>query len=193
MTKLIGLSGSLRQASYNTALLRSAAGMMPEGSELVVETIRGIPLYDADLEASEGIPEKVTALKDAIAAADGLLLVTPEYNNSIPGVFKNAIDWLSRPDSDIRRVFGNKPVAVIGASPGGFGTILSQNAWLPVLRTLKADFWSEGRLMVSRAGTVFNQDGTLADQKIEDQLRKFLEGFVAFAGAGREGPAAARA
>jgi chromate reductase, NAD(P)H dehydrogenase (quinone) len=192
MTKLIGLSGSLRQASYNTALLRSAAGMMPEGSELIVETIRGIPLYDADLEA-EGIPEKVTALKDAIAAADGLLLVTPEYNNSIPGVFKNAIDWLSRPDADIKRVFGNKPVAVIGASPGGFGTILSQNAWLPVLRTLKADFWSEGRLMVSRAGTVFNQDGTLADQKIEDQLRKFLGGFVAFAGAARQGAPAASA
>jgi chromate reductase, NAD(P)H dehydrogenase (quinone) len=190
MTKLIGLSGSLRQASYNTALLRSAAGMMPEGSELIVETIRGIPLYDADLEA-EGIPEKVTALKDAIAAADGLLLVTPEYNNSIPGVFKNAIDWLSRPDADIKRVFGNKPVAVIGASPGGFGTILSQNAWLPVLRTLKADFWSDGRLMVSRAGTVFNQDGTLADQKIEDQLRKFLKGFVAFAGAARQGAPAA--
>ena len=190
MTKLIGLSGSLRQASYNTALLRSAAGMMPEGSELIVETIRGIPLYDADLEA-EGIPEKVTALKDAIAAADGLLLVTPEYNNSIPGVFKNAIDWLSRPDADIKRVFGNKPVAVIGASPGGFGTILSQNAWLPVLRTLKADFWSDGRLMVSRAGTVFNQDGTLADQKIEDQLRKFLKGFVAFAAAARQGAPAA--
>ncbi|MEE1656327.1 NADPH-dependent FMN reductase [Microvirga sp. CF3062] len=192
MTKLIGLSGSLRQASYNTALLRSAAGMMPEGSELVVETIRGIPLYDADLEA-EGIPERVTALKDVIAAADGLLLVTPEYNNSIPGVFKNAIDWLSRPDADIKRVFGNKPVAVIGASPGGFGTILSQNAWLPVLRTLKADFWSGGRLMVSRAGTVFNQDGTLADQKIEDQLRKFLEGFVAFARAARQGAPATRA
>jgi chromate reductase, NAD(P)H dehydrogenase (quinone) len=192
MTKLIGLSGSLREASYNTALLRSAAGMMPAGSELVVETIRGIPLYDADLEA-EGIPEKVTALKDAIAAADGLLLVTPEYNNSIPGVFKNAIDWLSRPDSDIKRVFGNKPVAVIGASPGGFGTILSQNAWLPVLRTLKADFWSDGRLMVSRAGTVFNQDGTLADQKIEDQLRKFLAGFVAFAQAARRDAAAAGA
>jgi chromate reductase len=181
MTKLIGLSGSLRQASYNTALLRNAAGMMPEGSELIVETIRDIPLYDADLEAAEGLPTKVTALKDTIAAADGLLLVTPEYNNSIPGVFKNAIDWLSRPDADIKRVFGNKPVAVIGASPGGFGTILSQNAWLPVLRTLKADFWSDGRLMVSRAGSVFNQDGSLTDQKIEDQLRKYLEGFVAFA------------
>src|SRR5918994_1691497 len=180
MTQLIGLSGSLRQASYNTALLRSAAGLMPAGSELVVETIRDIPLYDADLEA-EGIPEKVTALKDAIAAADGLLLVTPEYNNSIPGVFKNAIDWLSRPDSDIKRVFGNKPVAVIGASPGGFGTILSQNAWLPVLRTLKADFWSESRLLVSRAQGLFDESGMLTDEKLRGQLGTFVENFVAFA------------
>ncbi|WP_262267882.1 MULTISPECIES: NADPH-dependent FMN reductase [Microvirga] len=181
MTKLIGISGSLRQASYNSALLRNAAGLMPEGAELVVETIRGIPLYDGDVEIQDGIPARVTELKDAIAAADGLLLVTPEYNNSIPGVFKNAIDWLSRPDSDIKRVFGGRPVAVIGASPGGFGTILSQDAWLPVLRTLRADFWAGGRLMVSRAQTVFNQDGSFADQKVEDQLRKFLEGFTAYA------------
>ncbi|WP_150117438.1 NADPH-dependent FMN reductase [Microvirga vignae] len=181
MTKLIGLSGSLRQASYNSALLRSAAGLMPEDSELVIETIRGIPLYDGDVEAAEGVPEQVSALKGAIAAADGLLLVTPEYNNSIPGVFKNAIDWLSRPPADIPRVFGGKPVALIGASPGGFGTILSQNAWLPVLRTLGAELWSGKRLMVSRAQTVFNQDGTFADQKIEEQLRAYLKGFVAFA------------
>ncbi|SCZ07685.1 NADPH-dependent FMN reductase [Microvirga guangxiensis] len=181
MTKLVGISGSLRQASFNSALLRAAAGLMPEGAELVVDTIRGIPLYDGDLEVAEGIPERAAALKEAIAAADGLLLVTPEYNNSIPGVFKNAIDWLSRPASDIPRIFGGKPVALIGASPGGFGTILSQNAWLPVLRTLGADVWSGGRLMVSRAQTVFNQDGTIADQKIEGQIKTYLEGFVAFA------------
>ncbi|MCG7394044.1 NAD(P)H-dependent oxidoreductase [Microvirga sp. ACRRW] len=185
MAKLVGISGSLRQGSYNSALLRNAAGLMPEGSELVVDTIRGIPLYDGDVETAEGIPERVAALKEAIAAADGLLLVTPEYNNSIPGVFKNAIDWLSRPPADIKRVFGDKPVALIGASPGGFGTILSQNAWLPVLRTLGADLWSGGRLMVSRAQTVFNQDGTLADQKIEEQLKTYLEGFVAHVRAAR--------
>nr|WP_210272499.1 NADPH-dependent FMN reductase [Microvirga sp. HBU67558] len=182
---MIGISGSLREASYNSALLRNAASLMPKGAELVVETIRGIPLYDGDVETQEGIPARVTELKETIAAADGLLLVTPEYNNSIPGVFKNAIDWLSRPDSDIKRVFGGKPVAVIGASPGGFGTILSQDAWLPVLRTLRADFWAGGRLMVSRAQTVFNQDGTIADQKVEEQLRKFLEGFTAYVAAGR--------
>jgi NAD(P)H-dependent FMN reductase len=190
VTKLIGISGSLRQASYNSALLRNAVGLMPENADLVVDTIRGIPLYDGDVEVNEGIPERVAELKEAIAAADGLLLVTPEYNNSIPGVFKNAIDWLSRPDSDIKRVFGSKPVAVIGASGGGFGTILAQSAWLPVLRTLRADFWAGGRLMVSRAQTVFNQDGTFADRKIEEQLRRYLEGFTAYVRAARQNASA---
>ncbi|MBV9220519.1 MAG: NAD(P)H-dependent oxidoreductase, partial [Methylobacteriaceae bacterium] len=116
MTRLIGLSGSLRQGSFNSALLRAAAGVLPEDTELALATIRGIPLYDGDVEA-KGIPEPVKALKEAIVAADGLLLATPEYNNSIPGVFKNAIDWLSRPSADIKRIFAGKPVALMGASP----------------------------------------------------------------------------
>jgi NAD(P)H-dependent FMN reductase len=179
MAKLVGLSGSLRSGSHNTALLRAAARLMPEGASLDVAKIHGIPLYDADVEAAEGIPAPVAALKDRIAAADGLLLVTPEYNNSIPGVFKNAIDWLSRPPADIGRVFGGRPVAVIGASPGGFGTILAQNAWLPVLRTLGTEPWYSGRLMVSRAQGVFDAAGALADAAVEGQLRNFLAGFVA--------------
>ena len=180
MTKLIGLSGSLRQGSFNSALLRAAVDQMPKNAELTVGCIRGIPLYDGDIEATEGIPEPVTRLKDAIAAADSLLLVTPEYNNSIPGVFKNAVDWLTRPPADIKRVFRGKPVALLGASPGGFGTILSQNAWLPVLRTLRAELWFGGRMLVSRAESVFDEGGTLSDQKTKDQLRSFMEGFVAF-------------
>jgi chromate reductase, NAD(P)H dehydrogenase (quinone) len=181
MTRLIGLSGSLRRASFNSALLRAAAELMPEGAELAIGSIRDIPLYDGDVEAEDGIPGPVTVLKEAIAAADGLLLVTPEYNNSIPGVFKNAVDWLSRPPADIKRVFGGKPVALMGASPGGFGTILSQNAWLPVLRTLGAEFWSGGRLLVSRAPSVFDEQGALTDPKIREQLQGFMQGFVAFA------------
>jgi chromate reductase len=178
---IVGLSGSLRRLSYNTSLLQAASPAMPAGATLTLATIHGIPLYDGDVEAADGIPASVAKLKDQIAAADGLLLATPEYNNSLPGPFKNAIDWLSRPGSDIKRVFGGKPVAVIGASPSGFGTILSQNAWLPVLRTLGTQPWFGGRMAVSRAGSVFDAAGALTDETVRTQLRQFLEGFCAFA------------
>ena len=112
-----------------------------------------------------------------------MLLATPEYNNGIPGVFKNAIDWLSRPPSDAARVFAGRPFAVIGASPGGFGTILAQSAWLPVLRTLGATQWTGGRLLVSRAQQAFGADGNLADDAVSQQLAKFVAGFAAFAAA----------
>jgi NAD(P)H-dependent FMN reductase len=177
---LVGISGSTRRASFNAALLRAAAAAMPAGAELRIESIAGIPLYNGDEEAAHGIPLAVARLKDAIAAADGLLLVTPEYNNSLPGVAKNAIDWLSRPSADIGRVFGGKPVAIAGASPGGFGTVLSQNAWLPVFRTLGASLWSGGRLLVSRAGSVFDAQGEIQDAAVRDNLAKFLAGFVAY-------------
>lgn len=180
MTKIVGISGSLRKGSFNASLLRAATGLAPDGVEIVVESIRGIPLYDADLEAADGIPARVTEIKDAVATADGLLLVTPEYNNSIPGVFKNAVDWMSRPPADIKRVFGGKPVAVMGASPGGFGTILSQEAWLPVLRTLGTKPWFGAKLYVSRAGNVFDDKGAITDDTVKDLLRQFLTGFAEF-------------
>jgi len=180
MIRLIGLTGSLRKGSFNTALLRAAVSLVPEGAEIVPTTIHGIPLYDGDLEAESGVPATVEALKNQVAAADGLILFTPEYNNSIPGPFKNAIDWMSRPPADIPRVFGAKPVALVGASPGGFGTTLSQAAWLPVLRTLGTHPWFGRRVLVSRANTVFDAQGTLTSDQVREQLRGFIHGFVGF-------------
>jgi NAD(P)H-dependent FMN reductase len=180
MTLLIGLSGSLRRGSYNSAVLRTAATLMPADSTLQIESIAGIPLYNGDDEQEHGVPIVAAQLKEAITRADGLLLVTPEYNNSIPGVMKNAIDWLTRPASDIPRIFGGRPVALAGASPGHFGTILSQNAWLSVFRTLGVDFWAGGRLLVPQAATVIGADGEVSDPKVREAVRQFVAGFVAF-------------
>lgn len=178
MLTLIGISGSLRRGSYNSAVLRAAAAAMPPESTLQIESIAGIPLYDGDVESASGVPEAVARLKDAIAAGDGLLLCSPEYNNSLPGVAKNAIDWLSRPPADIARIFGGKPVAIAGASPGGFGTVLAQNAWLPVFRTLGAELWSGGRLAVARAGSVIDMNGEITDAATRDNIARFVAGFV---------------
>lgn len=180
-TRILGISGSLRSGSFNTALLRAAHGHLPADVSFEVATLHGIPLYDGDVEQRDGIPAAVQALKEQIVASDGVLLATPEYNNGIPGVFKNAIDWLSRPPADASRIFRDRPFAVIGASPGGFGTLLAQSAWLPVLRTLGARHWNGGRLLVSRAQGVFDADGKLTDDGVVKQLAQFVAGFAAFA------------
>jgi chromate reductase, NAD(P)H dehydrogenase (quinone) len=181
MVTLLGISGSLRKGSLNTALLQAATQLPADGYRLEAAGIHGIPLYDGDLEASDGIPAAVTALQDRIISADGVILFTPEYNNGIPGAFKNAIDWLSRPSSDIGKVFGNKPFALVGASPGNFGTLLSQNAWLSVLHTLGCRTFSEKRLMVSRAHTLFDGDGKLTDEATAKRLGDLLVAFAKFA------------
>ena len=181
MTKVIGIAGSLRKASYNGALLRAAIELAPEHVEIEIGSIKDIPLYDGDLETEQGIPDAVSALKDRIAAADGLLLVTPEYNNLMPGVFKNAIDWLSRPSGDAARVFRGKPVGVIGATPGGMGTVLAQAAWLAVLRTLGTRPFFGKPLYVSGASKVFDSGGGLIDDSVRDKLRSYLDEFARFA------------
>jgi len=184
MTHIVGISGSLRKGSYNTALLRAAQDAAGDSTELHVASIRAIPLYDGDIEATSGIPEAVKELKDRLAASDGLLLVTPEYNNSIPGAFKNAIDWLTRPPADIPRVFGNRPVALMGATPGRGGTLLAQAAWLPVLRALGTRPWFGGRVVVSDASRAFDEAGQLVDDRVRSQLRSFMAGFAQFIGQG---------
>jgi NAD(P)H-dependent FMN reductase len=183
--RIIGLSGSLRAASFNTALLRAATVLVPAGASFTLETIAGIPVYDGDLEERQGLPEPVVRLKEAIATSDGLIIATPEYNGSIPGPIKNAIDWLSRPPKDIPRVFGRRPVALIGATPGGRGTWLAQTAWLPVFRELGARPWFGGTLTVSGATKRFDEAGQLSDEETRERLRKFLDGFVQFARSGQ--------
>jgi len=177
---IVGISGSLRRGSFNTMLLRSARELAPDELKVEIASIREIPLYDGDLETEHGVPDAVQALKNQIAGAAGLLLATPEYNTSIPGVFKNAIDWLSRPPADIPRVFGDRPVALMGATPGPGGTILAQAAWLQVLRTLGTRPWWGPRLMVSRADTVFDREGRLTDEVLRTRVRDFMAGFARF-------------
>jgi NAD(P)H-dependent FMN reductase len=177
MGHILGISGSLREASYNSALLRAAKSIFPD--QLTIARIDRIPLYNADIE-SAGFPQEVADLKQQVAEAEGLLLVSPEYNNSLPGVLKNAIDWLSRPSGDIRNVFQGKPVAVTGASPGGFGTALAQSAWLPVLRTLRASYWAGGRLMVSHVSDAFDDTGNLVDERLRERLASYVGDFIAY-------------
>lgn len=179
MPTILAISGSLRAKSFNTMLLHAAVTATPSGTTTEVASIKDIPLYDGDVEAA-GLPAAVTALKERVVAADGLLLVSPEYNNGIPGVFKNTIDWLSRPSSDITRVFGDRPVGVIGATPGRGGTAMAQAGWLPVLRTLGTQLYTGGRLQVAGAGKVFDESGAIVDETVRKLLEAYMQGFASF-------------
>ena len=182
MTTIIGLSGSLRKGSFNASLLRVAAEVSPAGCKLAIESIRGIPLYDADLEAASP-PDAVLALQEKIDAADGLLLVSPEYNNSIPGVFKNAVDWVSSFPGGGDKIFRDLPVGLIGASPGGFGTVNAQTAWLPVFRALSVKPYLGGTLYVGGARGKFDDGGALTDEATRGRLAEWMAGFAAFVAA----------
>jgi len=176
--KLVGIAGSLRRQSFNGALLAAAARSMPEGAQLEIVPIRDIPLYNADLEAESGIPAAVMHAKDALTGAQGLVIATPEYNGGIPGVAKNAIDWMSRPSQDIARVFHGRWVALMGATPGGFGTVLAQAGWLQVLRTLRMRLWTDGGpFYLPHAAQAFDPEG-LADAEQRTRLAGYMAAYV---------------
>ena len=160
-------------------MLHAAQQLFP--GTLETATVHGIPLYDGDLESDSGIPAAVVTLKDRIVAAEGVLLFTPEYNNSMPGVFKNAIDWLSRPSEDIPRVFHDRPFGLLGATPGNFGTTHAQTAWLQVLRTLRVKPWFAGRVLVSGAAKLVNDRGELSDEPTRQRLKDYVAAFIDFA------------
>ena len=181
MPKVLAISGSLRSKSFNTMLLRAVIETAPPGTTIETGSIHGIPLYDGDVDAA-GAPAAVRELKEQIATADGLLLVSPEYNHSIPGVFKNAIDWASRPPADIARLFHGRPVGVIGATPGPGGTTLAQEAWLPVLRALGMVPFFGTKLMLANAGKAFDDQGQLHDPAVRAHVEKYIADFAQFVG-----------
>lgn len=179
MSNVVAIVGSLRKQSFNRALLNAAIELAPPGLALREGKIEGIPLYDADLEAVD-IPVAVEALKGRVAAADGILLFTPEYNGSFPGVLKNVIDWVSRPPQDQDKVLRGKPVGLLGATPGGMGTAYAQSAWLPVFRALGLSPWFGGSFHLSRAHKALDESGRLVDQDMRDRLEAYLADFDAF-------------
>lgn len=166
----LGFAGSLRDKSYNRALLRVAEGLLPEGVTLETFDLSSIPLYNADLE-EHGWPEPVRLFRERIAAADALLIATPEYNWSIPGVLKNAIDWASRPpDSPLN----DKPAAVMGASTGPFGTTRSQLHLRQVFAYTNTLLLSKPFVLIPKAQDKFDSDGNLTDEATREQVRSLL-------------------
>ncbi len=187
MTRIFAMSGSLRTGSWNTKLLRAVKRAF--SSDVVVDeaTMRGVPIFDADLEHA-GFPPIVADLKDRLAAADGFLIATPEYNNSVPGPLKNVIDWMSRPAADIERVFAGTPAAVIGATTGRSGTRIAQTAWMPIFMELGLIPFPSKVLYVGQADEAFDEGGSVTDAALQKRIDAFATGFAAFVARHKRGP-----
>ncbi|MGI8952441.1 MAG: NADPH-dependent FMN reductase [Chitinophagaceae bacterium] len=172
----VGISGSLRKGSFNTSLLNAALELLPENVTMETASIAEIPLYNADfdLPAATTRPQTVTIFRNILAKADGLVIVSPEYNYSIPGGLKNAIDWASRgEDAPLLR----KPVAIMGATPGMWGTVRMQLAFQSVFIFLDMKPLYKPEVLVAKANTKFDESGKLIDQTTRDIVKKKLEAF----------------
>jgi chromate reductase, NAD(P)H dehydrogenase (quinone) len=173
--EIAGIAGSLRQASFNKGLLLAAQEVAPSSLRITIHDLSAIPLYNADVEAS-AVPESVTAFRDGVRAADGVLIATPEYNHGVPGVLKNAIDWLSRPPR--ASALDGKPAAVIGASPGMTGTARAQSQLRQAFVFTNTFALTQPEVLVARAREKFDSRGRLTDAVTRDHLAKFLLRFA---------------
>ena len=173
---ILGIAGSLRRGSYNRAALRAARELVPDDATLDIFELDGIPCFNQDDELQP--PAKVIELKTRVRAADAILFVTPEYNYSIPGVLKNAIDWASRPYGD--SAWSGKPVAVMGASIGMFGTARAQYHLRQVFVFLNMHPLNQPEVMIAKAAERFDADGNLTDEKAKDLIRQLLQDLVAW-------------
>ena len=175
--KILAFAGSLRKGSINKALLRAVQEHAPEGMEIGIFDIGGIPLFNQDLEAFDLSPE-VIRFREAITGADGILIASPEYNHGITGVTKNVLDWASRPPG--KSAISGKPVGVIGASPGATGTARSQDQLRQSLKAMNTFCMPQPELLVFRAGDKFDADGNLTDEATIKFLARFLSAFEAW-------------
>lgn len=174
--RILGIAGSLRRASYNRAALRAATQLVPQDATLNTFELDGIPGFNQDEEQNP--PAQVSALKQRVREADAILFVTPEYNYSIPGVLKNAIDWASRPYGD--NVWSGKPVALMGASIGGFGTARAQYHLRQVFVFLNMFPVNQPEVMIARAAERFDANGNITDETSKKLIRQLLESLVAW-------------
>ena len=176
--RILGIAGSLRERSYNRALLRAARELLPEGVALVEHDLRDLPFYDGDVEAA-GDPDSVVALKRALRDADALLIATPEYNRGVPGMLKNAIDWASRPP--LASPLTGKPVAIMGASTGRSGTARAQEQLRAALEFSRAHVLEQPEVLVPEAFMRFDERGELVDGSSRAELAELLDTLVAVA------------
>jgi chromate reductase len=172
--RILGIAGSLRRESYNRAALRAATTLVPEGAILETFELDGIPLFNQDEDHNP--PAKVVEMKSRIRQADAILFVTPEYNYSVPGVLKNAIDWASRPYGD--SAWNGKPAAIMGASVGTLGTARAQYHLRQIFVFLNMFPLNQPEVMISNAAARFDQDGNLTDEKTKDLIHKLLQNLV---------------
>lgn len=174
---LVAVPGSLRSGSFNRALARALPELLPEGAALEVFELHDVPLYNADLDTDERRPEAVRRWKARVDGADGLILVSPEYNYGVPGVVKNALDWASRPG--FRSPMAGKPTGIMGASGGASGTMRGQEQLKLNLLGMVAQVFPHPGVAVRSAGEKI-QDGVLTDEKTRSFVADYLEAFVAW-------------